>query len=69
MVDDEIIFTEDEVNLYRMIYCMFNVDNNDLLLTYLSDIISEKIKYSNYNLNKDLFIDNLICEICGGSND
>ena len=43
MVDDEIIFTEDEVNLYRMIYCMFNVDNNDLLLTYLSDIISEKI--------------------------
>lgn len=44
-----------------------NNDINDIIKKI--DIISEKIKYSNYNLNKDLFIDNLICEICGGSND
>lgn len=44
-----------------------NNDINDIIKKI--DIINEKIKYSNYNLNKDLFIDNLICEICGGSND
>lgn len=33
------------------------------------NVVSEKLKYSNYNLNKDLFIDSLICDICGGYND
>lgn len=30
------------------------------------DVISEKLKYMNSNFNKDLFIDNLICDLCGG---
>ena len=42
MVDGKRVFSKDEVNLLKMIKLMFSVNDNDLLFTYLDNIISEK---------------------------
>lgn len=42
MIDGDRVFNKDEVNLFRMIKLMFSVNDNDLLFTYLDNIISEK---------------------------
>lgn len=43
MVDDEKVFTSSEINMFRMIKLLFSVDDNGLVLSYLEDIIDEKI--------------------------
>ena len=42
MIDGDRVFNKEEVNLLRVINLMFSVNDNDLLFTYLDNIISEK---------------------------
>ena len=43
-VDGNKVFSEEEVNLFKMIKLMFDVVDTDLWLTYLNDFISNKVE-------------------------
>lgn len=44
IVDDEKVFDEDEVNLFSMTKLLFSSDDFDLLLSFIENIISNKVK-------------------------
>ena len=52
VVDGNNIFDEDEVNLFSMTKLLFSMDDFDLILSFLNNVISNKVKRNIFSLNE-----------------